>query len=251
MDYSSCYRPRGSSMKVPSCQSRGYSLIELLVVLVIVGILAVVAVVMVGNRPSGSVRSVLDELEGTLSAAQKLSIATGRDVMIATQGEWSATNPMRLSYGDATLGSALVLSNGATAPESFRVAVNVGGGLRREHMYAGVVTVANNTWWNTAASGSTDINAVDPFKATDGFVGILSDTNNLFQGGTDVGTARISGANKRFLTTFWIGVVSLKDGSPFAGGPMGVLVVQANGAQIFKFYNPGILNGADGTWRRI
>lgn len=238
-------------MKVPICQSRGYSLIELLVVLVIVGVLAVVGVVMVGNRPSGSVRSVLDELEGTLSAAQKLSIATGRDVMIATKGEWSATNPMRLAYGEATLGSTLVLSQGELVSETFRVAVNAGGGLGREHMYAGVMTVTNNAWWNTGASGSTDINAGDPFKSTAGFVGILSDANNLFQGGTTEGTARISGANKRFLTTFWIGVVSIQDGQPRAGGPMGALVVRAQGAQIYKFYNPGILNGGDGTWRRI
>jgi len=233
-------------------QDRGYSLIELLVVLVIVGILGVVGVVTLGNRPSGSLRTVMDELEGTLSAAQKLSVATGRDVMIATTGEWSATNPMRLSYGDATLGAATVLSNGQTAPETFRVGVNAGGGLQREHQYAGVVTVTNNTWWSTVATGSTDINSVDPFHTTAGFVGILTDANNLFQGGnTNVGPARISGANKRFLTTFWIGVVGIKNGQPQAGGPLGVLVVQANGAQVYKFYNPGILNGGNGTWRRI
>ena len=251
MECSSYYRPRGSSMDVPTRQSRGYSLIELLVVLVIVGVLSIVGVVMLGNKPSGSVRTVMDELEGTLSAAQKLSVATGRDVMVATTGEWSATNPMRLAYGDATLGSALVLSNGQTASETFRVAVNAGGGLQREHMYAGVVTVTNKAWWNSAASGSTAINSIDPFHTTAGFVGILTDANNLFQGNPTVGSARISGADKRFVTTFWIGVVGLSNGQPLSGGPMGVLVVQAKGAQIYKFYNPGIRNGGDGTWRRI
>jgi len=38
---------------------------------------------------------------------------------------------------------------------------------------------------------------------------------------------------------------------PMAGGPMGLLVVQGNGATVYKFYNPGILGGGDGTWRRI
>jgi len=31
---------------------------------------------------------------------------------------------------------------------------------------------------------------------------------------------------------------------------MGLIVVLANGAEIFKFYNPGVLEG-NGQWRRI
>jgi hypothetical protein len=31
---------------------------------------------------------------------------------------------------------------------------------------------------------------------------------------------------------------------------MGLIVVLANGASIYKFYNPGVLEG-DGKWRRI
>jgi hypothetical protein len=34
------------------------------------------------------------------------------------------------------------------------------------------------------------------------------------------------------------------------GSPMGLIVVLANGATIYKFYNPGVLEG-NGKWRKI
>jgi len=37
---------------------------------------------------------------------------------------------------------------------------------------------------------------------------------------------------------------------PLPGSPMGILVVQANGATVIKFYNPGVLEG-DGQWRKL
>jgi len=236
-----------------SCR-RGYSLVELLVVLVIVGILAMVGVSMLGSRPSASVRTVMDELEGTISGAHKLAVATGRDVLLVSQGDWSASGTrMLLAYGDATLTSTVVRDNGLVASESFRLAVTAGNtGLRREHMYAGVVTDGNAAWWTTASAGSKAIGSVAPFDATPGFSGLLTTaSSNLFQGGGTLATARISGANKRFTTSFWIEVVSLRDGQPQPGGPLGVLVVLANGGQIYKYYNPGIIDGGNGQWRKI
>jgi type II secretory pathway pseudopilin PulG len=229
---------------------------ELLLVLFIVSILAVAGVTMLAPRQTGAVRGVMDELEGTLVAAQQRATATGRDILIATTGEWSSTSPFSLAYGEATVAGApvsatTVLTNGANASETFRVAVNPSGGLRGEHYHAGLVTVTNKTWWGSAATGSTDITTVDPFKATAPFKGLLTDANNLCQGGTTPASARISGADKRFQTNFWIGVVSLRNGQPMAGGPLGLLVVTANSGQVYKFYNPGVLNGGNGTWRRI
>ena len=245
---------------------RGYSLIELLLVLVIVAILAVASAYMVGNRGSGSVRVVMDELEGTLSGAQKYAVSTGRDVLVATQGDWGGATPMVAAYGDATLGAAEVLLNATRAPsltlaanetpmvaEAFRVAVNSNGTLQRVHMNAGVVTAATAGWWTTmtGAAGVADITGVAPFNdASTGFKDVLTSSPNLFQGGTTVGSVRISGANKRFVSTFWIEVVSIANGLPLPGGALGLLVVQANSGQIFKFYNPGTLNG-NGKWRRI
>ncbi len=230
----------------------GFSLAELLVVLVIAGVLAAVGVSMIGNRGSAATRAVLDELEGTLAGAHQFAVATGSDVLVATHGEWSATNPLILAYDNATLSAATIISNGRTRSESFRVAV-VGQGLQREHMHAGIVTNANAAWWTTATAGLEDITTVLPFTDSAlGFQNILSDaTKNLFQGGSTDNSIRISGTNKRFTSTFWIQIVSLRNGQPIPGGPVGLVVGQANGGTIYKFYNPGVMGGGQGKWRRI
>ena len=231
--------------------SRGYSLVELLVVLAVVGILGLVGAVMLGNRHTGAVRAVMDELEGTLSGAHHLAGATGRDVLVVTKGEWGGSAPMRMAYGDAAKGSATLLADGAAASEAFHVAVNTEGALLREHMSAGVVTQSHANWWTAATNGLADLTAAAPFSdATTGFQGLLADGNNLF-GGDGVGSVLISGTSLRFTSSRWIKVVSLSNGEPVKGGPVGVLVVKAGGGQVHRFYNPGVIDGADGGWRRL
>ena len=238
-------------MQRPDRGSPGFSMIELLVVLVVLGVLAVIGVSMSGTSYSTSVRGVMDELEGTLAGAQARASATGQDVMIATSGDWASANPAILAYGNSTLGSATILANGLTDPAAFRAGV-AGATLPREHVNAGAVTAANGTWFATAATGSTDITGVPPFNdAATGFQGILGTAaSNLFQGGAGANTVLVSGTSHRFTSTFWIEVVALNGGGPVAGGPMGVLVVLANGATVYKFYNPGVRNGT-GKWRKI
>ena len=232
--------------------SRGYSLVELLIVLVVAGILALVGVVMLGNRHTGATRAVMDELEGTLSGAHRLAGAMGRDVLVVTKGEWGGTAPMRMAYGDAAKGSATLLADGAAASEAFHVAVTANGSLLREHMSAGVVTQSHANWWTAATDGLTDLASVAPFSdATTGFQGLLADGNNLFAGGDGVGAMLISGTSLRFTSSRWVKVVSLSNGEPVKGGPVGVLVMKSAGGQVYRFYNPGRLGGADGSWRRL
>jgi len=253
--------------------NRGYSLIEVLMVMAIFAILAVVGVSMIGNRRAASVRSLLDEVEGALTNARQAATATGRDVAIETWGTWSAAPPLVMAYGDASLlptatqpidqlaAAANKLLAGA-APDP-AVAYSQTVAIPFHYLPADmtqaraciVVGTVDTTDWAMAmtplASGAVnqDITTVDPFKAGDPMNGMVVATNNLFQSAAT--QAVISGSSQRFNTNFIIQIVGVSpNAGALPGSPMGLIVVLANGASIYKFYNPGVLEG-DGKWRRI
>lgn len=272
-------------MAAPPRSICGYSLIELIVVLVIVGILSTVGIYTFATRSSSSVRGMLDEIEGALLEAHQAAVSTGRDISIVTWGEWKAGgNPLVMARGDGQLTQTVIQTDAINLLKSppvfsavplerssvavpFRFAYTPSTGfVSREHLHGGVV-VKGSVWWTNAMAPdpsthhiNQDINEIAPFNdATSGFAGILVGGNNLFQGGAAPAAplTLISGSNKRFTRTFFIQVVSISTGKTIAdapnaipGGPMGLIVVQNNGATIYKFYNPGVSNG-DGKWRRI
>ncbi|MCE1228858.1 MAG: prepilin-type N-terminal cleavage/methylation domain-containing protein [Firmicutes bacterium] len=230
----------------------GYSLIELLVVLAIVGILSVAGVFMLGNRPGGSVRSMLDEIEGTVLSAHKQCVSTGRDTLLAVQGDWNAGNPYLLAYGDATtvtgteVTAATILANNANASEAFRFQA-----ANRAQSYAGVV-VAGSDWWSRAVGSSQTIDSVPPFSdTTSSFHGLVSDPSGDAANLSRRQSVRIRGYSKRFDSAFYVAVVGLRGGQPITGGPMGLIVVLDNGGSVYKFYNPGTIDGNNGQWRKL
>jgi hypothetical protein len=206
-------------------------------------------------------------LEGALTNAHQAAVATGRDVAIVTWGTWDA-GTLRLAHGNAVQADALIVTAatdllaslphvdvlGATVAVPFRFLPNDTIQTR-----ARVVTLGSAQWTNVmlaTAAGTTneDINGVAPFLAGP-MVGVLVDgpTSNLFQLELSATPRRnvISGANKRFTTTFIIPIVgTTSSGGALPGGPMGMIVVLANGGTIYKFYNPGARN-SDGRWRRL
>jgi len=255
--------------------SRGYSLIEVLMVLAIFAVLAVVGVSMIGNRRAASVRSLLDEVEGALTNARQAATATGRDVAIETWGTWSAGAPLVMAYGDASLLPTLtplqpvdylkatanqLLAGGAPNPAipfSQTVAIPfhfLPADMTQSRACIVVGTVDTTDWamaMTPLASGAAnqDINTVDPFKAGDTMNGMVTPANNLFQSAAT--QAVVSGTNQRFNTNFIIQIVGISpNAGALPGSPMGLIVVLANGSSIYKFYNPGVLEG-DGKWRRI
>lgn len=250
----------------------GYSLIEMLVVLAIVGILAIVGVVMVGNRQAGAVRAVMDEVEGALTNAHKSAVATGRDVAIVTWGTWNAASPpvatsLMVAHGDATLTDAEIQTTANNLLAGIAPAAALGAAgqsvavpfrfLPNDAIQtrARIVAVGSMQWTNVmlpTPSGTSNqiLTGVEPFN-TGPMAGLVADANNLFSFSNTIRRVVISGSNKRFNNTFIIPVVgTTSSGGALPGGPMGLIVVLANGGSIYKFYNPGAKD-ADGTWRRL
>jgi len=120
---------------------------------------------------------------------------------------------------------------------------------------------------------NSDLTTLPPFSAPltttsltpSPFTSLIADANLLFQGNSEANLQfqdstdtngitlpiTISGTTQRFNSTFIIEVVGTSPGGlPMPGSPMGLLVVLANSATVYKFYNPGVLEG-NGQWRRI
>jgi prepilin-type N-terminal cleavage/methylation domain-containing protein len=207
-------------------KGKGFSLIELLLVLAIMSILAIASVSALGNRPASAVHSVMDEIEGVLSAAHKQTTATQGDITLTTDGIWGSTvTPATLTF------------TGALAPsDSFRYVDR-----SREYGYAGIACGTN--WEAGAIASLKTVPPADAGALKDVFQDALS--NPLFTGG--VHTSVINGYSKRFSQGFYVAVVGLRSGAPVTSGPVGVLVVPRDGNSIYKFYRG---NAAE-SWRRL
>ena len=254
-------------------QDSGFTLIELLVVVTILGILAVVGVNMIGNRRAAAVRSLMDEIEGGLNNARQAAAATGKDQAVDCWGTWnSTTSPMVIAYGNANQADGSVepdsaiqtdannqLSGTVTAGSSVVVAFHY---LANDvtHSRARIVVTGSTDWATamtatSAGTKNTDITGLDPFLAGDPMNAlsgsVAAGTPTIAGGATATLCATISGTSQRFTSSMFIEIVGTSpDNGPLPGGPMGLLVVLNNGATVYKFYNPGVLEG-NGQWRKL
>jgi len=190
----------------------------------------------------------MDEIEGVLLNAQKTAVITSRDVYVSTKGAW-------LSSSLVMDGRALDLSTVSTPLTSDDLIAGVDAKrlgsssecfrslypTDRDHQYAGVD--CGNDWYAAALGGASDLKAVDPVKSDAALVAALG--RRLFTGSNSY--VIVNGLTRRFEKGFSIVVVGLRAGRPVVGGPVGVIVVPANGSGVFKYYKPD--NST--TWRRM
>ena len=229
----------------------GYSLIELLVVLVIVGVLVLVGLSMLRRPKLTAVRTVMDQVEGAIMQAQKTAQATGQDVVVAVNGTWTATGTPDLTAATSPfiLDPRRFLTPTSIPPPDPYTGVRVGANSEtlaslytrggRDHMDAGVATNATGNGLANSLAG------VPPFNsATDtSFATALG--NQLCNGGQN--SVTVNGVTYRFTSGFSIVVVALASGAPDPSGPVGVLVVPKNSANVFRFYKGAGVS----TWIRI
>ena len=226
--------------------SQGHSLIELLLVLAILSALTMAGVSRLGNRKGTAVRTVMDEVAAVLLAALKTSVSTGRSVTVAVNGTWTAAGTPSLAGAGPLMIDGRPFDPTVVHPDPY-TGIRVGSlsevfasryaNHLVAHQTAGVAT--------DAASGAfaDSLRALPPFS-TDATFATAYDTRLCTGGRSNV---VVDGGTNRFTTGFSIVVVPLASGTPVANGPMGVLVVTANSANVFRFYrsDPGQ------PWRRI
>jgi type II secretory pathway pseudopilin PulG len=249
---------------------------EVMLVLSIVGILSAVGVSQLAPRSASAVRTLMDEVEGSLGNAHRAAAATGRDTAIVTWGTW-AEGTLCMAHGDATLSDRKIqkLAIGATPSGSTLSAAQISAAqassvatafrcLPGDRAQAGarIVALGSSQWTNAmqAFNGRQNVKITDvqPFAdassaggATGLMNGLVVDGNRLFPEAADPHRVVVNGSSKRFMSSFIIPIVgTTSSGGAVPGAPMGLIVVLDNGASIFKFYNPGARDG-DGAWRRI
>lgn|GEM_PF-860560 len=261
-----------------------FSLMELLVILAIIGILSVGSAFLINSNQSGAVRSLMDELEGIVSNAHQAAVATGKDIALVSWGEWNPNNPtdnpMRIAFGDAllcegtgsdtnfiTIGESIlagtipsedspVLTNTdefpVTAQQSVSVPFMYSPKSDSVQKRARIVVATDNAWEMATSDKNEDIATIIPFTTEPAWTSALQDGNNFCTGsGEIVSSVYISGSTKRFARTVYIKIIGTDSaGRVIPNGPMGLLVMQGNGASVYKFYNAGANNG-EGKWRRL
>jgi hypothetical protein len=236
----------------------------------IVAILAIGGSLVMGNKQSGAVRSLLDELEGAISNAHQAAAATGCDIALVSWGAWDKDGPLRIAYGDAALvqddessdsikeiGEDILKgimpsndeSEGASQAKQTVAVPFIYSPTDAVQRRACIVVKGEESKWDDVAMGDKEplqnLGLALPLDK------ILRPANNFCQGGGSDISVYISGRTKRFSKSAFIQIVGTStNGAPIANGPVGLIVLLENSATVFKFYNPGGEDGG-GKWRRL
>lgn len=218
--------------------SSGFSFIELMVVVGIIGALSVAGYMYMVDNRAPAVKSLLDEIEGVLSAAQRNTMSGTGDVVLISQGTWKGTTEESALFID---GRRFDPTKSGTVFDRNRRIGSQSEFLRasyatdRRHQLAGIDTSGGGDF-ATAIAGSMPTLSPE----------MMSVLGTPFCTGGD-NQVTVNGYTKRFTNGFYIAVIGLRNGSPLPNGPVGLIVVPTNSAGIYKYFK----GDGDSTWRRL
>lgn len=215
----------------------GFSFIELMVVVGIIGALSIAGYMYMIDNRAPAVRSLLDEIEGVLSAAQRNTMSGTGDVILISRGTWKGTTPTTAllidgrRFNPALTGTVFDRPRIGSESEFFRASF----GTDKRHQLAGIDTSGGSDF--TTAIGGTL-----PTLSSE----MMAVLTTPFCTGSD-NQVVVNGYTKRFTTGFYIAVMGLNKGQPVVNGPVGLIVVPTNSTGIYKYFKAD----GDTTWRRL
>ena len=227
---------------------------ELLVVIAIVAILSMVGLGQLRPRTTDSVRSVMAEVEGLLLNAQNSAYTSTQDIYITAAGSWLTPPTGNLVIDARPMNPAIVTdvppSDAELTPNLTATTNRLGAptecfqSLYSQHQYdhtrAGIDTTG--AWATTALAGAAPLAGLKTFTNNASFsTGMTTNFTSALATPLCTGaqvTVVFSGISRQYLTGFCVTVVGLNSAGAVANGPMGVLVVPAGGANIYKYFKP-------------